>query len=62
MRDKKAFLSVQCKEIKEHYRMGMTRDHLKNIRHIKGIFYAKMGSIMDRNFKDLIQAEDIKKR
>ena len=61
MRDKKAFLSVQCKEIKEHYRMGMTRDHLKN-RDIKGTFYAKMGSLMDRNGKDLIQAEDIKKR
>ena len=61
-RDKKAFLSNQCKEIEENYRMGKTRDLLKKIRDIKGIFYAMMGSIKDRNGMDLTEAEDIKKR
>ena len=61
-RDKKAFLSNQCKEIEENYRMGKTRDLLKKIRDIKGIFYAMMGSIKDRNDMDLTEAEDIKKR
>ena len=60
-RDKKAFLSNQCKEIEENYRMGKTRDLLKKIRDIKGIFYAMMGSIKDRNGMDLTEAEDIKK-
>ena len=61
-RDKKAFLSHQCKEIEEKNRMGKTRDLFKKIRDIKGIFYAKMGSIKDRNGLDLPEAEDIKKR
>ena len=61
-RDKKAFLSDQCKEIEENNRMGKTRDLFKKIRHIKGIFHAKMGSIKDRNGMDLTEAEDIKKR
>ena len=60
-RDKKAFLSEQCKEIEENNRMGKTRD-LKKIRYTKGIFHAKMGSIKDGNGMDLIEAEDIKKR
>ena len=60
-RDKKAFLSDQCKEIEENNRMGKTRD-LKKIRDIKGTFHAKMSSIKDRNGMDLIEAEDIKKR
>ena len=60
-RDKKAFLSNQCKEIEENNRMGKTRD-LKKIRDIKGTFHAKMSSIKDRNGMDLIEAEDIKKR
>ena len=55
-RDKKAFLSNQCKEIEEKYRMRNTRDLFKKIRDIKGIFHAKMGSIKDRNGMDLIQA------
>ena len=59
-RDKKAFLSDQCKEIEEN-RMGKTRD-LKKIRDTKGTFHAKMGSIKDRNGMDLTEAEDIKKR
>ena len=61
-RDKKAFLSDQCKEIEENNRMGMTRDFFKKIRDIKGIFHAKMGLIKDRNGMDLTEAEDIKKR
>ena len=61
-RDEKAFLSDECKEIDENNRMGKTRDLFKKIRHIKGIFHAKMGSIEDRNDMDLTEAEDIKKR
>ena len=61
-REKKAFLSDQCKEIEENNRMGMTRDHSKKIRDTKGTFYARMGSIKDRNGMDLTEAEDIKKR
>ena len=61
-RDKKAFLSNQCKEIEEHNRMGKTRDLFKKIRGTKGRFHAKMGSIKDRNGMDLRKAEDIKKR
>ena len=61
-RDKKAFLSNQCKEIEENNRMGKTRDLFKKIRDTKGIFHAKMGSIKDRNGMDLTEAEDIKKR
>ena len=61
-RDKKAFLSDQCKEIEENNRMGKTRDLFKKITDTKGIFHAKMGSIMDRNGADLTEAEDIKKR
>ena len=60
-RDKKAFLSDQCKEIEEN-RMGKTRDLFKKMRDTKGIFHAKMGSIKDRNDIDLREAEDIKKR
>ena len=60
-RDKKAFLSNQCKEIKENNRMGKTRG-LKKIRDTKGIFHAKMGTIKDRKGMDLTEAEDIKKR
>ena len=61
-RDKKAFLSDQCKEIEENNRMGKTRDLFKKIRNTKGTFHAKMGSIKDRNGMDLTEAEDIKKR
>ena len=61
-RDKKAFLSDQCKEIEENNRMGKTRDLIKRIRYTKGIFHAKMGSKKDRNGRDLTEAEDIKKR
>ena len=61
-RDKKAFLSNQCKEIEENNRMGMTRDLFKKIRDSKGTFHAKMSSIKDRNCMDLREAEDIKKR
>ena len=61
-RDKKAFLSDQCKEIEENNRMGKTRDLLKKIRDPKGTLHAKMGSIKDRNVMDLTEAEDIKKR
>ena len=61
-RNKKAFLSDQCKEIEENNRMGKTRDLFKKIRDIKGTFYAKMSSIKDRNGMDLTEAEDIKKR
>ena len=60
-RDKKAFLSNQCKEIEENNRMGNTRDLFKKIRDTKGTFHAKMGSIKDRNGMDLTE-EDIKKR
>ena len=55
-RDKKAFLSDQCKEIEENNRMGKTRDLFNKIRDTKGIFYAKMGSIKDRNGMDLTEA------
>ena len=61
-RDKKAFLSDQCKEIEEKNRTGKTRDLFKKIRDTKGTFHAKMGSIKDRNGMDLTEAEDIKKR
>ena len=61
-RDKKAFLSNQCQEIEENNRMGKTRDLFKKIRNTKGTFYAKVGSIKNRNGKDLTEAEDIKKR
>ena len=61
-RDKKAFLSYQCKEIEENNRMGKTRGLFKKIRDTKGMFHAKMDSIKDRNGRDLTEAEDIKKR
>ena len=61
-RDKKAFLSDQCREIKENNRMGKTRDVFKKMRDTKGTFHAKMGLIKDRNGMDLTEAEDIKKR
>ena len=61
-RDKKNFLSDQCKEIEENNRLGKTRDLFKKIRDTKGTFHAKMGSIKDRNGMDLTEAEDIKKR
>ena len=61
-REKKAFLSNQCKEIKENVRMGKTRDLFKKIRDIKGTFHTKMGSIKDRNGMDLTEAEDIKRQ
>ena len=57
-RDKKAFLSEQCKEIEENNKMGKTRDLFKKIRDTKGTFHAKMGSIKDRNGLDLTEAED----
>ena len=60
-RDKKAFLSNQCKEIEENNRMGKTRDLFKKIRDAKRTFHAKMGLIKDRNGRDLTEAEDIKK-
>ena len=60
-RDKGAFLSDHCKEREENNRMGKTRDLVKRIRDIKGIFHAKMGTIKDRNGKDLTEAEEIKK-
>ena len=60
-KDKKAFLSDQCKEIEENNRMGRTRDLFKKIRDVKGTFHAKMGSIKDRNGMDLTEAEDTKK-
>ena len=62
MRDKKAILSDQCKEIEENNGMGKTRDLFKKIRDAKGIFHAKMGSIKGRNGMDLTEAEDIQKR
>ena len=61
-RDKKAFLSDHCKEIERNNRMRKTRDLFKKIRDTKGNFHAKMGSIKDRNGRDLTEAEDIKKR
>ena len=61
-RDKKAFLSGQCKEIEENNRMGKTRVLFKKIRDTKGTFHAKMGLIKDRNGMELTEAEDIKKR
>ena len=61
-RDKKAFLSDQCKEIEENNRMGKTRDLFKKIRDTKGTFHAKVCSIKDRNGMNLTEAEDIKKR
>ena len=61
-RDKKAFLSDQCKEIEENIRMGKTRKLFRKIGDTKGTFHAKMGSIKDRNGMDLTEAEDIKKR
>ena len=61
-RDKKAFLSNQCKEIEENNRTGKTRDLFKKIRYTKGTFHAKMSSIKNRNDMDLAEAEDIKKR
>jgi len=61
-RDKKTFLSDQCKEIEENNRMGKTSDLFKKIRDTKASFYAKIGTIKDRNGMDLTEAEDIKKR
>ena len=61
-RERKAFLSDQCKEIEENNRMGKTRDLFKKIRDTKGTFHAKMGSIKHKNCTDLTEAEDIKKR
>ena len=61
-RDKKAFLSNQCKDIEENNRMGKTRDIFKKIRDTKGTFHAKMGSIKERNGMNLTEAEDSKKR
>ena len=61
-RDEKAFISDQGKEIEENNRMGKTRDLFKKIRDTKGTFHAKMGTIKDRNFMDITEAEDIKQR
>ena len=61
-RHKKAFLSDQCKQIEQNYRMGKTRDLFKKIRDTKGTFHAKMGTVKNRNGMDLTEAEDIKKR
>ena len=61
-KDKKTFLSDQCKEIEENNRMGKTRDLFKNVKDTKGTFHAKLGTIKDRNGVDLSEAEDIKKR
>ena len=60
-RDKKTFLSEQCKEIEENNRMGKTRDLFKKIRDTKGTFHAKMATVKDRNCKDLTEAEEIKR-
>ena len=60
-RDKKAFLSDECKEIEENNRMGKTRDLFKKMRDTKGILHAKMGSIKDKNGMDLTEAKDIKR-
>jgi len=61
-RDKKAFLSDQCKEIEENNKMGKTRDLCKKIRDTKGIFHAEMSTIKDRNCMDLTEAENVKKK
>ena len=61
-RDKKTFLSEQCKEIEENNRMGKTRDLFKKIRDTKGTFHAKMGTVKDRNSKGLREAEEINQR
>ena len=61
-REKKAFFSDQCKEIEENNRMGKTRDLFKKMRNTKGTFHVKMGSIKNRNGRDLTEAENIKKR
>ena len=61
-RDKKAFLRDQCKKIEENNRMGKTIDLFKKIRDTKGTFHAKMGSVKDRNGRDLTEAEDIKEK
>ena len=61
-KDKKAFISEQCKEIKANNRMGKTRDLIRKIRDTKGTFHTKMGTIKDRNGMDLTEAEDIKRR
>ena len=61
-RDKKAFLSDQCKEIEENNSLGKTRDLFKKIRDTKGTFHAKIRTIKDRNYMDLTEVEDIKKR
>ena len=61
-REKKPFLSEQCKEIEENNRIGKTRDHFEKMRDTKETFHAKMGTINDRNSMDLTKAEDIKKR
>jgi len=61
-RDKKAFLSDQCKEIEKNNRIGNTRDHFKKISDTKGTYHANTGSTKDRNGMDLIETEDIKKR
>ena len=61
-RDKKAFLSDQCKEVEENNRMGKTRDFFKKMRDTKGSFHAKIGRIKDRNGMDLTEAEDVTKR
>ena len=61
-RDKKAFLSDQCKEIGENNRLGKTRDLFKKVRDAKGIFHAKIGTIKDRHGMDLTEAEDVEKR
>ena len=61
-RDKKAFLSDQCKETEENNRVGKTRDLFKNVRDTKGTFHTKMGTIKDRNTMNLIEAENIKKK
>ena len=61
-RDKKGFLSDQCKEIEENNKMGKTRDLLKKIRNTKGTFHTKMGTMKDRNGTDLTEEKDIKKR
>ena len=61
-RDKRVFISEQCKEIEENNRMTKTRDFFKKVEDTKGTFHAKMGTIKERNVKDLTEAEDIKKR
>ena len=61
-RDKKSFLNKQCKEIEENSRMGKSRDLFKTIGDTKGTFHTKMGTLKDRNVKDLTETEDIKKR